>query len=150
MNHDEAFESFVHRIEPGLRRALTGHLAAEQIPDALAEAFAYAWQHRERVMAMSNPSGYLYRVAQSKSRVRKQGWLPWSSDHELPDVEPGLDAALGALSPAQLKSVWLVHGCGWSYAETATALDVSASTVGSHLARAMQHLRDRLGVATNG
>lgn len=150
MDHDEAFEEFVRRVEPGLRRALTGHLAAEQVPDALAEAFAYAWQHRERVMAMDNASGYLYRVAQSRSRVRKQGFMTWATDRELPDVEPGLEGALGALSPAQLKAVWLVHGCDWSYAEVATALDVSASTVGSHVARALQHLRERLGVSTNG
>jgi DNA-directed RNA polymerase specialized sigma24 family protein len=150
MDRDEAFEGFVRRVEPGLRRALTGHLVADQVPDALAEAFAYAWQHRERVMAMDNASGYLYRVAQSKSRLRKQGYLTWPSDHQLPDIEPGLDGALGSLSPAQLKAVWLVHGCGWSYAEAATALDISTSTVGSHVTRALQHLRERLGVSTNG
>jgi DNA-directed RNA polymerase specialized sigma24 family protein len=149
-DEDDAFERFVREVEPGLRRALTGHLDREQVPDALAEAFAYAWQHRDRVMTMENPSGYLYRVAQSRSRARRQGWLPWREDHELPDVEPGLSAALAALSPAQYRAVWLVHGCGWTYAETALALDVSASTVGSHVARAMAHLRERLGTVTNG
>jgi hypothetical protein len=59
----------------GASARVTGHLVADQVPDALAEAFAYAWQHRERVMAMDNASGYLYRVAQSKSRVRKQGFM---------------------------------------------------------------------------
>ena len=72
-DRDDAFERFVREVEPRLRRALTGHLDRAQVPDALADAFAYAWQHRERVMAMDNPSGYLYRVAQSKSRARRQG-----------------------------------------------------------------------------
>jgi DNA-directed RNA polymerase specialized sigma24 family protein len=150
MNDDDAFERFVREVEPGLRRALTGHLDREQVPDALAEAFAYAWQHRERVMAMDNPSGYLYRVAQSKSRARRQGWLEWPGDQELPDIEPGLTGALTSLSPAQFRAVWLVHGCGWTYAETAVAMEVSVSTVGSHVARAMTHLRERLGTVTSG
>lgn len=150
MEDDDEFERFVRREEPGLRRALAGHLDREQLPDALAEAFAYAWQHRERVMVMENPSGYLYRVAQSKSRTRRQGWLPWAVDDSVPDIEPGLRPALAALSPAQYRAVWLVHGCGWTYAETAIALDVSASTVGSHVARAMEHLRERLGAVTDG
>jgi DNA-directed RNA polymerase specialized sigma24 family protein len=147
---DDAFERFVRTVEPGLRRALTGHLRRDQIPDALAEAFAYAWQHRDRVMAMDNPNGYLYRVAQSKSRSRRQGWQTWTVDVDVPDVEPGLTPALAELSPTQFRAVWLVHGCGWTYAETAVALDVSASTVGSHVARAMTHLRDQLGAVTNG
>lgn len=149
-DHDETFERFVREVEPGLRRALTGHLRADQVPDALAEAFAYAWQHQERVMTMENPTGYLYRVAQSKSRTRRQGWLEWSGDREVPDVEPGLTTALASLSPAQYRAVWLVHGCGWTYADTAVALDVSASTVGSHVSRALTHLRERLGAVTNG
>ena len=80
----------MERIEPALRRALSGHLPADEVADAEAEAFAYAWQHRDRVMAMENPGGYLYRVAQSKSRRRKQGFLPWSSDAHVPEIEPGL------------------------------------------------------------
>jgi DNA-directed RNA polymerase specialized sigma24 family protein len=149
-NDDDVFERFVRMVEPGLRRALTGHLRRDQIPDALAEAFAYAWQHRDRVMAMDNPNGYLYRVAQSKSRSRRQGWQTWTEDRGVPDIEPGLAPALAELSPAQFRAVWLVHGCGWTYAETAVALDVSASTVGSHVARAMTHLRGQLGAVTNG
>ena len=83
MKNDDAFERFVREVEPGLRRALSGHLDRERVPDALAEAFAYAWQHRERVMAMENPSGYLYRVAQSKSRTRRHGWLEWPGEQDV-------------------------------------------------------------------
>jgi DNA-directed RNA polymerase specialized sigma24 family protein len=144
------FEAFVERIEPALRRALAGHLPPDEVADAEAEAFAYAWQHRDRVMAMENPGGYLYRVAQSKTRRRKQGFLPWSSDERVPEIEPGLPAALAALSPSQQRAVWLVHGCGWSYAETAEALDMSASTVGSHVSRALERLREQLGVVEHG
>src|SRR5262249_43457576 len=118
--------------------------------DAVAEALEHAWRHRTRVMAMDNPAGYLYRVAQSKARTRKQGFLPWASDAELPDVEPGLPGALARLSPMQQQTVWLVHGCGWTCAETAAARRISASAVGTHVSRALEHLRTSLGVVEHG
>jgi DNA-directed RNA polymerase specialized sigma24 family protein len=150
MARDEQFEQFLRTTEPGLRRALTGHLAPDAVADALAEAFAYAWEHWDRVMQLEHPTGYLFRVAQSKVRIRKQGFLPWSSPDAMPDVEPALVGALGGLSPAQSRAVWLVHACGWTYAETAEALHMSPSTVGSHVSRALGHLREQLGVAVDG
>jgi DNA-directed RNA polymerase specialized sigma24 family protein len=147
---DAEFEQFVIRTEPGLRRALSGHLARDAVGDALAEAFAYAWEHRARVMRMEHPTGYLFRVGQSKARTRKQAFLPWSSADAIPEVEPGLVRALTALSPAQFQAVWLVHACGWTYLETAEALHMSASTVGSHVSRALGHLREQLGAVANG
>ena len=115
MADDAEFEQFVVRTEPRLRHALAGHLARDAVADALAEAFAYAWEHRDRIMRMEHPTGYLFRVGQSKTRIRKQGFLPWSAADAIPDVEPGLVSALTALSPAQFQAVWLVHGCGWTY-----------------------------------
>jgi RNA polymerase sigma-70 factor (ECF subfamily) len=150
MRRAEQFEQFVRTTEPGLRRALTGHLPREAVADALAEAFAYAWEHWERVEQLEHPAGYLFRVAQSKARTRKQGFLPWSSPGAMPDVEPALVGALAGLSPAQSRAVWLVHACGWTYAETAEALHMSPSTVGSHVSRALGHLRAELGVAVDG
>ena len=94
MADDGEFEQFVIRTEPRLRRALAGYLARDAVGDALAEAFAYAWEHRDRIMRMEHPTGYLFRVAQSKTRTRKQGFLPWSSADATPDVEPGLVGAL--------------------------------------------------------
>jgi DNA-directed RNA polymerase specialized sigma24 family protein len=146
MADDAEFEEFVIRTEPALRRALSGHLARDAVGDALAEAFAYAWEHRDRVLRLEHPTGYLFRVAQSKARIRKHGFLPWSSADATPDVEPGLVGALTALSPAQFQAVWLVHACGWTYSEAAEALHMSASTVGSHVSRALGHLREQLGV----
>lgn len=147
---DGGFEQFVIRTEPRLRRALAGHLARDAVADALAEAFAYAWEHWDRILRMEHPIGYLFRVGQSKARTRKQAFLPWSSPDAIPDVEPGLVRALASLSPAQSQAVWLVHACGWTYLETAEALHISASTVGTHVSRALGHLREQLGVAVNG
>ena len=94
MAHDDQFDEFVIRTEPKLRRALTGCLARDAVPDALAKAFAYAWEHRDRIMRMEHPTGYLFRVGRSKARTRKQGFLPWSSSNAIPEIEPGLVGAL--------------------------------------------------------
>lgn len=147
---DAEFEQFVIETESRLRRALTGCLPREAVGDALSEAFAYAWEHRHRVLGMEHPVGYLFRVGQSKSRTRKQGFIPWSPADATPDVEPALVGALTALSPAQFQAVWLVHACGWTYREAAEALHMSASTVGSHVSRALRHLREQLGAVVDG
>ena len=60
--------------QPKLRRALSGHLQPSEVADAVSEAMLYAWEHRDRVLSMDEPLGYLYRVGQSKSRRRKQGF----------------------------------------------------------------------------
>ena len=143
------FEGFVLSVEPGLRRALVGHLPPQVVPDALSEAFAFAWERWDSVREMANPGGYLFRVAQSKSRRRRQGLLPDGVPVETPAVEPGLAAAMRSLSQQQRSVVWLVHGCGWSYRETAEALDISPTAVGTHLGRALVRLREHLGVTTH-
>ena len=136
--------------EPRLRRALSGHLPPDQVPDAVAEALSYAWQHRDRVLAMDQPTGYLYRVAQSRSRRRRQGFLPWPGDASVPDVEPGLAPALADLPAMQARAVWLVHACGWTHGEAGEALGVSTSTASTHVARGLAALRARLGVRSDG
>jgi RNA polymerase sigma-70 factor (ECF subfamily) len=142
----ESFEEFVVAVEPRLRRALVGHLAPSSVPDAVAEALAYAWEHWDRMKQLENATGYLFRVAQSRSRQRRTGLLPGPDPSRLPNVEPGLGPALRSLPEQQRSVVWLVHACGWTYAETAEALGISASAVGTHVGRAMNRLRTSLGV----
>lgn len=146
VDEEEDFDVFVTRVQPQLERALAGHLPAPMVGDAVAEALAYAWEHRDRVLPMANPAGYLYRVAQSRSRRRKQGLLPWTSDAAIPDIEPGLPAALARLSPKQSQAIWLVHAAGMTHVEAAEAMGISASTVANHLERGMARLRTELGV----
>lgn len=142
---DLDFERFVATGEPRLRRALAGHLPLDQVPDALAEAFAYAWEHWSHVATMDNPIGFLFRVAQSRSRRRRPGFLPGPNSARLPDVEPGLGAAVRSLPDRQRSVVWLVAACGFTYSEAADALGISKSAVGTHLDRALTALRQQLG-----
>jgi len=147
---DEGFERFVRDTEARLLRGLAGHVATDCVRDAAAEAYAYAWEHWEQVQMMDNPMGYLFRVAQSRSRRRLTGQLPAPDHGRTPEVEPGLVSAMRSLPSQQRSAVWLVHGCGFTYSETAEALGVSASAVGTHVTRAMASLRLSLGVRRDG
>lgn len=140
------FEEFVVVVEPRLRRALLGSVGIDRVEDAVAEALAYAFEHWDAVVAMSNPAGYLFRVGQSKVRSRRSPRLFRRVPDALPDVEPGLIDALCALPQTQRTAVWLAHGCGWSHAEIGEVLDVAPSTVATHVSRAMVRLRSQLGV----
>jgi len=146
----DRFEDFVLRVEPQLRRALCGHITEGQVADAVAEALGYAWEHRDRVLEMERAAGYLYRVAQTRSRRRRQGWLLWRGEESMPDIEPGLPAALADLPSGQARAVWLVSACGWTHAEAGEALGVSASTVSTQVSRALIRLRTSLGVMNDG
>ncbi|MBK5223683.1 MAG: sigma-70 family RNA polymerase sigma factor [Acidimicrobiia bacterium] len=42
--------------------------------------------------------------------------------------------------------MWLVHACGWTHAECAEAMSISASAVSAHVGRALAALRHRLEV----
>ena len=139
------FDAFVADLEPRLRRALAGARSGDEVGDAVAEAMAYAWENWDRLVAMANPQGYLYRVAMSRSRPRRPLELPAPAEVGLPDLEPRLVPALTALPAMQRSAVWLMKGCGWTAPEVAEALHVSTSTVNTHVERALQRLRHDLG-----
>lgn len=60
----DAFAGFVRDRGPALKHALMAALGPEMGMDAAAEALAYGWEHRDRVSAMENLAGYLYRLGQ--------------------------------------------------------------------------------------
>lgn len=142
----DAFDVFVATVEPRLRAALAGRFGPDGTPDAVAEALAYAWEHWSAVRGVENPVGYLYRVAQSKSRTRRQGHLPQPGEIGLPDVDPAVVPALASLPEMQRTAVWLVVACGWTHPEAGLAMGVSSSTVSTHVSRGLKQLRSRLGV----
>lgn len=139
----DEFAEFVASAEPRLRRALfpVGGVATA---DAVADALAYGWEHWDRVRAMDNPVGYLYRVGRSRLRPRKSPVLPHPDPSRIPEVEPGLPLALARLPERQRVAVVLVHGFGWTHQEVADLWEVSVSTVRNHLSRGMEHLRRTL------
>jgi DNA-directed RNA polymerase specialized sigma24 family protein len=149
----EAFERFVRDAEPRLRRALVAVYGFEEGRDAAAEALAYAWEHWARLQDVSNLPGYLYRVAQSHSRVRCVPRVPRATavfdgpggaEHRF---EPGLPSALAALSQRQRVAVVLIHGYGCTLREVSELIGVKPTTVQNHLERGLARLRTILGVS---
>ncbi|HSM00994.1 MAG TPA: sigma factor-like helix-turn-helix DNA-binding protein [Acidimicrobiia bacterium] len=144
----DAFSAFVREKEPVLRRALVATLGQERGREAAAEAFAYAWQHWDRVGSMAHPIAYLFRVGRSRTRYRRRERPVFDAvpSQELPHVEPGLPRALGRLSEKQRLAVVLVHAFGVSRREAAQVMGTRPSTVDTHLARGLRKLRSELGV----
>jgi DNA-directed RNA polymerase specialized sigma24 family protein len=144
---DDGFEGFFAIAEPRLRRALVAAYGTERGREAAAEALAYGWEHWSELRAMKNPTGYLYRVGQSRTRTRKSRVMfapdTRSSD---PLVEPGLAAALAQLSDRQRIAVVLVHGFGWQLREVADVTGIAVTTVQNHVERGMARLRAALEV----
>jgi len=114
--------------------------------EATAEAFAWAWEHRDDLESLDYPVRYLYRVAQSRSRRRKVGVLQARNEWAEPWIEPDLMNALRKLSQRQRVAVVLVHGYSWTLAEVAELLGLKVTTVQTHLERGLARLRSHLEV----
>jgi DNA-directed RNA polymerase specialized sigma24 family protein len=146
----EGFDAFVRDVEPRLRAALVARFGADRGREATAEALAWAWTHRDRLPALTNPTAYLYRVGQSRTRPKRILRMPAPRviDPQI-WVEPALPAALAQLPDRQRVAVTLCHGHGWTHAEVAEVLGISRSAVQTHVERGLERLANLLG-ASNG
>jgi DNA-directed RNA polymerase specialized sigma24 family protein len=154
---DGGFSAFFAEAEPRLRRALVARFGADRGREATAEALAWGFEHWAEVASMANGVGYLYRVGVSRTRARKPVELARVAAHARTEAAPaagdaGLDpevwAAVMALSDNQRVAVVLVHAYGWPLKDVADLLEVSVSTIGTHLQRGLQNLRRLLADAT--
>lgn len=141
-----SFEVFIGDAQVRLRRALVARYGVQLGVEACAEATAWAWANRDRLLAMANPVGYLYRVGQTavrnETRFQHAPLFPAEvPDAELPVGDPGLHEALSRLTPDQRAAVMLVHAHGYRYAEAADLLDIPISTLKNHLHRGSRRLR---------
>lgn len=133
-----------------LRRAFTVALGADLAAEALSEALAYHAEHSERLATMANPVGYLYTVGRRRALRfvrprRSRRSFPPPASVGMPDVEPGLVAAMAKLSERQRVCVVLVHGFAYRNREVAELLGISTESVQTHCRRALGSLRDELG-----
>jgi DNA-directed RNA polymerase specialized sigma24 family protein len=143
------FEEFIADARVRLRRALVARYGVELGVEACAEATAWAWANRDRLLAMANPVGYLFRVGQtavrSETRFHRAPLFPNEViDDEISVPDPGLHEALGRLTPDQRAAVMLVHAHGYRYTEAANLLDIPVSTLKNHLHRGSRRLRKLL------
>lgn len=146
----QSFGLFMESAEPALRKALIAGFGVELGREATADALAYGWENWERVRAMDNPAGYLFRVGHNKARRRRRREpAPAATQEghsEGPWFEPALVPALRKLSDRQRMVVALVHAFDFSMGEVADLLGITKSSVQVHEARAMKKLRRHLGV----
>jgi DNA-directed RNA polymerase specialized sigma24 family protein len=143
-----SFTEWVRAAEPRLRHALTASFGSQVGKDAAADALAYAWEHWARISLKENPLGYVYVVGRNRAR-RMSLRRPVFFDvmpHRLPDVEPGLPAAIARLSEKQRIVVMLVYCNEWSFSEVAELLGTKKATVQKHAERGLSRLRKNLGV----
>jgi DNA-directed RNA polymerase specialized sigma24 family protein len=143
---DDEFVSFLDHAEPRLRRALVATYGPERGREATAEALAYAWEHWARVRELTNPTGYLFRVGQSRTRHNKSRVLFHVNENHEPWVEPALSASLAQLSERQRLAVVLVHGYGWTLREVAELTGTAPTSVQNHVERGLARLRAALEV----
>lgn len=147
-NDDDGFALFVESHGERLRCVLVAGYGVETGNDISAEALAYAFEHWDRIRHMSNPIGYLYRVAQSSSR-RYRRWsrrplMPVQVSHTAETADPDLGAALAGLTKNQRMCVVMVHVYDWTYQQTADALNLPITSVRNHVHRGLASLRKTL------
>lgn len=147
-DREQLFTRFVKGVEPQLSYAFAAAYGPEVGADVTSEALAWAWEHWERVRQMENPSGYLYRVGQSKARWyhRPRVLFPSVSPPEVGGPSPELPDALEQLTKQQRVTVLLIHSLGYSEREVADLLGLSRWTVRTHANRGLTRLRSALGV----
>ena len=137
---------FVPTARAALEQALVARFGLHDGMEAAAEAVAYGCEHWDRVGAMGNPVGYLYRVGEGRAKRRgtrrlREGLLvaePSTTD-SLVDVD--LQRALARLTPPQRVAIVLVHAHGHTYGEAARIMDLPVTAVTNHLTRGLARLR---------
>ncbi len=139
----------VYRTEsPNLWRALVLQTGSREIAsDAVAEAFAQAIARGD---ALRKPGAWVWKAAFMIARgdwQREQADVPAAPTFDPPAPEAVIDLirALGSLSSMQRATTVLHYFAGYSLAETASILGSTRSTVGVHLFRARNRLREELG-----
>jgi DNA-directed RNA polymerase specialized sigma24 family protein len=148
---EAAFGAFMVEARPRLSRAFVAAYGPDRGQEALAEALAWAWEHFDELQEMENPTGYLYRVGQSRTRrrIRRPNFPPPGVDG-IPDVEPQLPTALRHLSERQRVCVVLVYAFEWTHQEVAGLLGLSRSSVQNHVERGLERLRAAIGGSSDG
>jgi RNA polymerase sigma-70 factor (ECF subfamily) len=154
-----SFESFFDREAQTLFRrlyAVTGD--ASEAEEIMQDAFLALWERWERVGAMEDPTGYLYRASMNifRKRGRRAALAVRKRLALAPDPVPFADideqqdvvAALRNLSPKQRAAIVLLDVMDYTSEDAGKALGVSAGTVRGVASRARETLRRQMGEGT--
>lgn len=135
-----SFESFFDDERKRLLRALfllTGN--AEEAEEILQDAFLALWERWDRVAAMDDPTGYLYRTAMNRHRSlarrsaraarRAIGQAHGGDLFAEADERDAVARALARLTPRRRQAVVLMELLGYSSVEASRVMRVSDATV---------------------
>lgn len=157
---DEFFGASFRRVV-GQIYAMTGNLAEAE--DAVAEAYARAWQRWDLLRGYTDPEAWIrtvaYRLAVSSWRKavnRRAAHRRAAAGADLPAMSPDhltLVSALRRISADQRRAIVLFHLVGLSISEIAAETGSPEGTVKSHLNRgrkALAPLVSEFAVAGSG
>ena len=147
-----SFELFFEAERRRLFRALYLMTGSVQEAEEIAQdAFLKIWERWDRVGAMEDPTGYLYRAAMnlSRSHVRRLVRATKTSLSTEPSVDPygAADArdaivrAVAALSPRQRQALVLTELLDRSTGDAGKLMGVTSSTIRSLLSEARTAMR---------
>lgn len=150
-----SFEEFFARERDDLYRALwlvtRNRFEAEELTQ---EAFVRVLERWDRVSAMDEPVGYLYRTAMNAFRTgyararlaarRSMGLVPDDDAMAAIDNRDATVRALAGLSPRQRAAVVLTDMLGFPSEEAAKMLGIRASTLRMHASRARAALKETM------
>jgi RNA polymerase sigma-70 factor (ECF subfamily) len=150
------FEEFYGAEHAGLFGAhvrLTGN--RQEAEDVMQEAFLKVWERWDRVKAMENPPGYLYRTAMNAFRMRRRRaavaarrlvrHLTRSEDLERSEAKHEVDRALLRLSPRQRAAVVLTELLEFDSNAAGRVLGIRATTVRKLAQQGREAIRRSVG-----
>lgn len=149
-----SFDSFYQATWKEVYRPLAATIRdADLAAEAVDEAMVRAWVRWSKISQVSNPAGWVYRVAYRwaidglRRRATEQRLLPrlFGREEVAAETEPGLDGALAGLSDGQRAVLVLVYAFDWPEREIAEVLGIPPGTVKSRLHRGLAVLRKELG-----
>lgn len=152
---DESFEAFYQAEKNGLFGALVLITGSRfEAEETVQDACLAVWQRWNRVAAMDNAPGYLYRTALNVFRKRRRratiaplqaidrGTAP--DDFAEADTRDAVDRALARLSLQQRAALVLTELLQFSSEEAGQALGIKASTVRALASQGREAMRKAL------
>jgi RNA polymerase sigma-70 factor (ECF subfamily) len=150
-----SFEDFFAETHARLFAALclvTG--SREEAEEIMQDAFLAMWERWDRVRAMDEPTGYLFRTAMNlfRKRVRRAavaarrtlGIAPAPDAFDRVDDQDALVRAMRDLTPQQRAAVVLTAILGYSSEEAGRLLGIADSTVRVLATRARATMRPKI------
>lgn len=161
--NEEAFECYFRKHYDGLLKFVWGYVNSEAVAEELVqEVFLRIWKNREELDSDKPLSAYLFRTARNisidylrHSKV-EESWAEEKKKLHNPTQRPTVDErlndkmlldevkkAIQALPERRREVFMLSRYEGMSYKQIAQVLDISVSTVETHIRRSLRSLREQ-------